>query len=174
MARTLMMMSGLVARVPMLRFPFACAALAAIAAGAYVFVPWGGVWGWMSAGPAGADGFLSGIACLVVWAWAVLSAVFAAFGFAMTFEDSSEDSSELSEYPIWWIVWTVNDNTHERQIEVWRVLAWLPFVLSEFVAFALLFAHGLVRLLWLFLRYPVRLIATVATFNLARFCGRRG
>lgn len=165
MSRTLMMISGVAARVPLLRFPFACAALAAIAAGAYIFVPWGGVWGWMAAGPTGVGGFWEGLACLAVWAWTIVGAIVALFGLAMTLDGEAK----LSDYPIWWGAFTVDEKTQERHVEVWRVLVWLLFVPADLAGFALLSVYGLIRLLRL-LGYP---LAAVATFDLARL-GKRG
>lgn len=165
MSRTLMMMSGMAARVPMLRFPFACAALAAAACACAFAVPWDGVWGFMAAGPAGADGFLAGLMCLAVWTWAFLSALAAVIGLGLTLGGDIE----LSEYPIWWSAFTVDGKTQERHVEVWRVLAWLLLVPADLANLALLSVYGLIRLL----RYPWRLSAAVAAFDLSKL-GKRG
>lgn len=64
-------------------------------------------------------------------------------------------------------------NTKERYVEVWRVLAWLPFVPCDIAGFALLPVYGLIKLLIKLLKYPWRLLATAATFDLSRL-GRGG
>lgn len=163
MSRTLMMMSGVAARVPMLRFPFACAAMAAAACACTFVVPWDGVWGFMAAGPLGADGLPAGLACLAAWAWVTLNTIAALFGLGLTLNGQIK----LSEYPIWWGAFTV-DEKQERHIEVWKVLVWLPFVPAELAGLALLSVYGLIGLL----RYPWRLLATAGAFDLARLWKR--
>lgn len=160
MSKTLMMASGFLSLV---RFPFALAALAAAAVGC-AFVPWGGVWDFMASGPFGADGFLSGLACMAVWLWAILSAVIAMVGLGLTLSGEAK----LPNYPIWWSAWTVDEKTGGRHVEVWRVLVWLPFVPADLAGIALLSVYGLVKLLG----YPCRLLSTAMAFDLAKL-GRR-
>ena len=152
MQKTLMMVSGLLAKV---RFPFIYIVLAVTAVGCAFIIPWVNVWGFMKAGPIVADGFLATSTCFAMWIWVFVSIVIALTGLLLTFVGVVD----LSEYPLWWIALTV-DKEQERHVELWRVLVWLLFVPADLANLALLPVRLLV--------YPWRLLGAVMAFDLAK------